>query len=175
MGRPFINPAILGPLEELITEGEQQWWKYQKKPGLIRDPVRFTQWSTSCLNLLDKLSVTSNRFVVELETWAKRGAGKEINIGASLGVLKAALEEYKLGLAIDYHLSVSAVVFGDLLSQAEYLNNKGYFRASAVIAGAALEEGLKARARASGIEITPKDTLIPVVHKLKAAHVINDF
>ncbi len=104
MGKPFINPAILGRLEELIKEGEQQWWEYQKKPGLIRDPVRFTQWSTSCLNLLDKLSVTSNRFVVEFETWAKRGAGKEINIGASLGVLKAALEEYKLGLAIDYHL-----------------------------------------------------------------------
>ncbi len=76
------------------------------------------------MNLLDKLSVTSNRFVIEFETWAKRSAGKEINIGASLGVLKAALEEYKLGLAIDYHLSVSAVVFGDLLSQAEYLNNK---------------------------------------------------
>jgi hypothetical protein len=116
MGRPFINPAIHGRLEELIKEGEQQWWEYQKKPGLIRDPVRFTQWSTSCLNLLDKLSVTSNRFVVEFAAWAKRGAGKEINIGASLGVLKSALEEYKLGLAIDYHLSVSAVVFGDLLS-----------------------------------------------------------
>jgi hypothetical protein len=38
-----------------------------------------------------------------------------------------------------------------------------------------LEEGLKARARASGIEIIPKDTLIPVVHKLKAANVINEF
>jgi hypothetical protein len=55
------------------------------------------------------------------------------------------------------------------------LNNKGYYRAVVVIAGAALEEGLKAIARASGIEITPKDTFTPVVHKLIAADVINEF
>jgi hypothetical protein len=41
-------------------------------------------------------------------------------------------------------------------------------RAAAVLLGAALEEGLKARARAVPIEIGPKDTLSPVIVKLKS-------
>lgn len=175
MAEPFINRAVLARFEELIIEGEKQWLDFQKEPGVIKDPMRYTQWATSCLNLLDKLSVTSNRFVNEFELWAKRGAGYEVNIGASLGVLKAACEEYKRGFAIDYHLSVSSVVFSDLLSQAQYLREKGYPRAAAVIAGAALEEGIKAMARALGIEIGPKDTLTPVTHKLKSAGSINEF
>jgi len=175
MENPFINASILARLDELIHEGEQQWWDFQKDPKLIKDPVRFTQWTTSCLNLLDKLSITTNRFVTEFEEWAKRGSGKVINLGASVGVLKAAREEYIRGLAIDYHLSVSAAVFSNLISQAEYLIHKGYHIAAAVIAGAALEEGLKARARASGIEVEPRDTLMPVVHKLKANSILNEF
>ncbi len=40
-----------------------------------------------------------------------------------------------------------------------------------------LEEGLKNRARAAGLEIGPKDTLNPVIVKLKApeVHVLTDF
>jgi hypothetical protein len=50
-------------------------------------------------------------------------------------------------------------------------------RAAAVLIGAALEEGLKNRARTAGLEIGPKDTLNPVIAKLKApyVHVLSDF
>ena len=43
--------------------------------------------------------------------------------------------------------------------------------------GAALEEGLKTRARAEGIEVGPKDTLNPIIAKLKVpdVHVLNEF
>jgi hypothetical protein len=176
MDKPPVNTAILDRLDELILEGEQQWLEYERDPGVIKDPMRFTKWTTSCLNLLDKLSVTTNRFVTEFEEWAKRGPGKkDVNLGASIGVIKAAREEYVRGFAIEYHLSVSAAIFGDLLSQAEYLLDKNYLQAAAVIAGAALEEGLKSRARSTGIEIGPKDTLFPVIYKLKDTSVLNDF
>jgi hypothetical protein len=42
-----------------------------------------------------------------------------MNIGLALGVLRSANEEYIRGLAIDYHLSVSAAVFADLLAEFE--------------------------------------------------------
>lgn len=162
------NPDIVKRFGELIGEGEEQWLEFQKTPGLIRDPVRFTKWTTSCLNLLDKLSITTNRFVSEFEDWAKRSHGKSVNLGAALGVMKAAFEEYTRGLAIDYHLAVASAVFGSLLSEAEYLLDKGYHRAAAVLIGASLEEALKVRARAIPIEIGEKETLVPVIHKLKA-------
>lgn len=171
MSASITNPDILRRLGELIHEGEQQWWEFQKKPGVIQDPVRYTQWSTSCLNLLDKLSVSTNRFVQEFEAWAKPSPARDVNLGAALGVLKAAREEYVRGLAIDYHLSVASVVFGDLLNQAEYLLYRGYLRAAAVLAGAALEEALRTRARAVPIEVSAKDTLVPLLHKLKAPHI----
>jgi hypothetical protein len=43
--------------------------------------------------------------------------------------------------------------------------------------GAALEEGLKTRARAEGIEVGPKDTLSPIIAKLKVpdVHVLDEF
>jgi hypothetical protein len=117
---------------------------------------------------LDKLSVSTNRFVVEFEQWAKRSEGRIINLGAALGVLKSARDEYVRGFAIDYHLAVASAVFGDLLHQADYLREKGYLRAAAVLAGAALEEGLRTKARAMAVSLPEKITLVPLLHKLKA-------
>lgn len=172
------NALIQQRLDDLIGEGERQWERYKAGgDGTIKDPSSFAQWVTSVLNLLDKLSVSSNRFVNEFERWATRGDGKEINIGAALGVLKSARVEYSLGLAVEYHLSVSAAVFDGLLDEAEYLANKGYIRAAAVLIGAALEESLKTRAQAIGLEIGPKDTLTPLITRLKSqeAQVLNEF
>jgi hypothetical protein len=129
------------------------------------------------LNLLDKLSISSNRFVREFERWVTPGSSTKMNIGAALGVLKSARVEYSLGLAVEYHLSVSAAVFDGILDEADYLVSKGYLRAAAVLMGAALEEGLKTRARTEGIEVGPRDTLSPIIVKLKApdVNVLNEF
>ena len=166
-----INELFFERFEELIRQGEEQWNKFQKNGnGLIEDPIEFSQWSTSCLNLLDKLSVSTNRFVTQFEEWILRSTSGPINLGAALGVLKSAKEEYALGLAIEYHLSVSATVFNGFLDEAEYLIKKNYLRAAAVLIGAALEEGLKNRAKTEGIEISEKDRLSTVIIKLKSSN-----
>ena len=169
MNKLFINQVLLSRFDELIIDGEVRWQEFQQNERkMIVDIVGYTQWSTSCLNLLDKLSVSTNRFVTQFEVWSVGGPGKQMNIGAALGVLKSARHEYSCGLAIEYHLSVSAAVFSGLLDEANYLFGKGYVPASAVLLGAALEEGLKARARAVPLELSPRDTLSPVIAKLKA-------
>lgn len=168
----YYNESFLSRFDELITEGERLWEEFKKnEDSMIMDIVSFTQWSTSCLNLLDKLSISTNRFVKQFEIWVIGGPGKKMNIGAALGVLKSARHEYVGGMAVEYHLSVSAAVFSGLLDEASYLLKKDYGRAAAVIIGAALEEGLKSRARAIPIEIGPKETLNPVIIKLKAQDV----
>lgn len=178
MAKPFVNELLLARFDELIIEGERRWDAFQEnKNGMIVDIVGFTQWATSCLNLLDKLSVSTNRFVTQFEPWVNGGPGKLMNIGAALGVLKSARNEYSCGLAVEYHLSVSAAIFGGLLDEATYLSQKGYLRAAAVLLGAALEEGLKARARSVPLEIGPKDSLSPLIVKLKAqtVNVLTEF
>jgi hypothetical protein len=166
------NQVILNRLDQLIVEGEQQWAVFKKAAsGKIDDTISWAKWTTSSLNLLDKLSISTNRFVREFEIWVHPDTKHDVNIGAALGVLKSAREEYALGLAVEYHLSVSAAVFEGILDEATYLQEKGYLRAAAVLLGAALEEGLKNRAKAIPIEIDPKDTLVPVIVKLKACGV----
>lgn len=163
------NQQILNRLDQLISEGQQQWATFQaQKSGKVPDSVIWTKWTTSSLNLLDKLSISSNRFVKEFEIWVHPSTKGDVNIGGALGVLLSAREEYNLGLAVEYHLSVSAAVFGGILDEAAYLHGKGYLRASAVLIGAALEEGLKNLAKAIPIEIGPKETLGPLLIKLKA-------
>jgi len=172
------NSLIRQRLDDLIGEGQRQWDEFTAAGGgVVKNPIRLTQWITSCLNLLDKLSISSNRFVMEFERWATPSSNRDLNIGAALGVLQSARVEYSLGLAVEYHLSVSAAVFDGLLDEADYLLSKGFPRPAAVLMGAALEEGLKTRAKAEGIEVGPKDTLNPIILKLKApaVNVLNEF
>ena len=169
----MTNPKITRRFEELLRDGESLRieWAQQKDTSIIKNTFGFTKWTTSCLNLLDHLSTSTNRFVTEFESWAMPGNRGGANILAALGVLWSAYEEYKRGLAIEYHLSVASAVFGGLLSQSEYLLKKKYLRAAAVLMGAALEQALKERAMAEGIEISEKDTITPLLHKLKAPEV----
>lgn len=172
MKTTYINKAIVDRFDELIIEGKRQWEEFKKnEKGMIMDIVSFTQWSTSSLNLLDKLSISSNRFVRQFENWAVGGPGKQINIGASLGILLSAKDEYLKGMAVDYHLSVSSAVFSGILDEAFYLLEKKYLRASAVLIGAALEEALKTYAQVNSIELAPKETLTPLIDKMKKKEV----
>ena len=168
----YLNESFLARFDELIPEGERLWEEFKKnEEGMIMDIVAFTKWTTSCLNLLDKLSISTNRFVKQFEIWITGGPGQKMNIGGALGVLKSARYEYSCGMAVEYHLSVSAAVFSGLLDEASYLLQKDYNRAASVIIGAALEEGLKTLARSLPLEIGNRETLNPLIIKLKAPKV----
>jgi hypothetical protein len=107
----FTSHIILDRFDELIKEGEALLTLMRENKGRINDAASVSKWTTSSLNLLDKLSVSTNRFVQEFERYGHVN-NEYMNIGLALGVLRSANEEYIRGLAIDYHLSVSAAVFG---------------------------------------------------------------
>jgi hypothetical protein len=173
MKKLFSNPAILQRFDELIAEGQKLSENSLKSKRL--DPISYTQWATSCLNLLDKLSISTNRFVQEFEKYNSIQKNS-INVGLPLGVLQSAQDEYVRGLAIDYHLSVSATVFGDLLSESRYLLEKGYIRAAAILARASLEETLRARARTiPNKQISSKIKLFDLLRMLKEDGFITEF
>src|SRR5215475_2426289 len=103
MDSKFINPDILKRFDELIREGNRLYTEFQESKNKRIDNVATTQWVTSCFNLLDKLSVSTNRFATEFDHYV-HASNETILIGAALGVVKSAKEEYSPGLAIDYHL-----------------------------------------------------------------------
>lgn len=122
------NQQILNRLDQLISEGQQQWATFQaQKSGKVPDSVIWTKWTTSSLNLLDKLSISSNRFVKEFEIWVHPSTKGDVNIGGALGVLLSAREEYNLGFAVEYHLSVSAAVFGGHIGRSSVFAWEGIF------------------------------------------------
>jgi hypothetical protein len=66
------NPLILRRLDVLITEGERILKEFEEdEKGRSVNWVPTVGWITSCLNLLDKLSVSTNRFVKEFEAWIR--------------------------------------------------------------------------------------------------------
>ena len=97
MSNSFVNPEIVRRFDELIAEGDKQ--HKEAKNGKVANEIMAAKWVTSSLNLLDKLSVSSNRFVEEFEHWVpNERMPYNVNFAAALGVLMAAREEYIQGL-----------------------------------------------------------------------------
>ena len=76
------------------------------------------------------------------------------SVGKLFGTLKSLREDYANDFLSDFNEMVDAELFSDILEQAESLLSQGYFRASAVVAGVALESHLRKLAEKNSILIT---------------------
>ena len=70
------------------------------------------------------------------------------------GILQSIRHDYANDFLKNFDELVDAELFADILEQAEYLLSQGYFRASAVVAGVALESHLRKLAEKNSIPIT---------------------
>lgn len=73
------------------------------------------------------------------------------------GALQGLREDYVNDFLKSFNEMVDAELFTDILEQAEYLRSQGYVRASAVVAGVALESHLRKLAEKNSIPITKDD------------------
>lgn len=74
-----------------------------------------------------------------------------------IGILYSLREDYVNDFLNSFNEMIDADIFTDILEQAEYLLSKEYFRASAVVAGVALESHLRKLAEKNQIPITSDD------------------
>ena len=72
-------------------------------------------------------------------------------------VLKSLKHDYSNNFLNSFNEMIDADIFTDILEQAEYLLSQSYFRASAVVAGVALESHLRKLAEKNQIPITSDD------------------
>lgn len=73
------------------------------------------------------------------------------------GVLRSLRHDYSNDFLDSFNEMIDADIFTDILEQAEYLLSQSYFRASAVVAGVALESHLRKLAEKNQIPITSDD------------------
>ena len=77
----------------------------------------------------------------------------------SLGILKAAYEDYLAGALFDVRRLIEAELFDDFLDQAEHLSSAGYYQVGAVVPGCVLEDGLRKLCTQNQIAIPAKPKL----------------
>lgn len=73
------------------------------------------------------------------------------------GILDSLKDDYANDFLNSFNEMIDADIFTDILEQAEYLLSQSYFRASAVVAGVALESHLRKLAEKNQIPITSDD------------------
>lgn len=76
-----------------------------------------------------------------------------ISVTRLLGALEGLREDYADGFLRGFNELIDADLFEDILEQADYLRTQGYVRASAVVAGVALESHLRKLAEKNSIPI----------------------
>ena len=143
------NESIDYLVEKLIHDGEELCknpWKDKKFEhiGVVTqfvDLEGFKKWISSFHLLLSLLGHLGKPWQ-DIYEESKKGNRVE-NALSILGSLKSIKENLDAGLLIRFEDIIYAEAFSDLVEQAEYLYEQGYFLASGVILRAILEERLK--------------------------------
>lgn len=143
------NEKIVYLLEKLIRDGEDlcnnPWEnKQHENIGLVTryvDLEGFNKWISSFHLFLSLLGHLARPWQDIYEN-SKEGNRIE-NALSVLGSLKSIKENLDDGLLISFEDIIFAEAFSDLIDQAEYLYEQGYFLACGVILRAVLEERLK--------------------------------
>ena len=135
------------------------------------------QWQMSCLQLFSQVFGKECFYISEFKHHT-RFIALEDNykyLVNSLGILKAAKDDYENIYIFNARTLIEAEVFDDFLEQSEHLLNQGYFIASAVIAGSVLEDTLRKLCVKNGIALTTKPKLDTMNAELAKANVYNLF
>lgn len=130
----------------------------RSKDGII-SPDPYYEVRTSALNLLARTAGESSIYYRELLNMGSA------NPGIMIGILSAAMTDFREGFMADTKLLVSAEIFADFLTQAEVLLDNDYKDAAAVLIRAVLEDGLRRVCLSKNISVKDRDG----VHQLAKA------
>lgn len=144
--------------EEIV----QKFGRLLERLNSAPDPMQSTEGAvayfevkTSALNLIARIAGDSSVYYREL--FAFGGDRTIVNRSIMMGILKAAMIDFREGFMADAKLLISAEVFADFLIQAEMLLENGYKDAAAVVIRAVLEDGLRRVCVAKGIAVKDRD------------------
>lgn len=165
-----VDQKILARLNELIEMGQkvlssrrqgQSGGPWHISYDIIEDKQLAKQWGISCLNLIERVFTRGSVHFEKFNEVFPDVDGVTTFL-AAFGMLKAAKEDYEKGYLFETRVMIRAEVFDDLLEQAKYLFDGGYYQPAAVIAGAVLEDGMRELCQRRSIALPPKATIDPM-------------
>lgn len=162
-----FDEKILNRFDELLRDAEAILRTSKDPPRnsigfpVTVDSLLLAKWQASTMNLLRSVF---GRESVHFQAFEKESKARNSLTQArrSLGILQAAREDFEKGYLFNTRLLIEAEVFDDFLEQAAELYGKGYFQASAVIAGCVLEDALRRLCIANEVEVKDKATIDPL-------------
>ncbi len=156
-----LEQKILARLDQLIETGEEIL-QSEMQPGTVDSEIHSiqtfdlgpadaptwvgaitlaTQWGANCVTLIGRVFGTDSQY---FDWFSHKGRSIDyVDVATSVAMLKAAKDDYTLGMLFDARAVIQAEVFDDFLEQAEHLLQQGYYQPAAVVAGAVLEDGLR--------------------------------
>lgn len=154
---------INGRFQELLTSGSQILaTRRPPPPNVVGDSrVDFEhsqEWRTSAAQFLGSLFGRDSEYYERFHSDFKH-AGYFSDMAAGLAVIKAAWNDYSKGYLTELRTLIRAEVFDDLLEQAQYLFEQGYYQPAAVLAGGVLEESLRRLCERNGVVLPSKPKL----------------
>lgn len=118
------------------------------------DSRQFAEWSTRCVNVLNHILPGDHPTRGIMQEFAGSPDRTRTEVECLVGRLRALKKDFAEGLLDDLPNQVRAEVSADYLVQAEVLLAEGYYVASAVLAGAVLEDALRKLCDGKGILVT---------------------
>lgn len=155
-------------MEILIEEYEAalKQSKHSDASDVISD-VRVSQMQTRCLVAIERAVGHNSVYYEQAKTILDSSSHSWGYLAGLIGVVGALLHNIRAGYLKALEELVHGEVFGDFLEMAQYLLDKGYKDAAAVIAGSTLEAHLKQLCKKADISVD-------VGSKPKRADMINN-
>lgn len=172
-----LDERIQKRLASLIDKGEHVL-KTKKPPprGVISfstvDTRRYAEWRSQALAMLTQVFGSAHTYTASFEAEVERHPRPDYT-ETGLGILRAALDDVEHGDLETLQEMASAEVFSDFLDQADHLLENGYSAPAASLAGAVLENGLRALAKRKGVPVKARDNLQSLNNKIAEKGVYN--
>jgi hypothetical protein len=160
-----IDEVILQRFKELHNEARTMT---SRRIGNLSQVERgyWGKWSTSALNLLEKVFGRDSVPFQNLKRLDDMREGRGLigdKFEEARGIFEGALREYEAGFFASLSVTISGELFGDFVKLAKRCLDEGYKDPAAVMASAALEDVLKRCATLQGLE-----SMQEVVNALKS-------
>jgi len=164
-----IEEGILQRFRDLQIEAHKMPTKSISNLFLV-ERLHWGKWSTSALNLLEKVFGEDSVPFQKLKKLDDMREGRGLVIDKfeeARGIFDGAFREYETGFFTSLSAAISGELFGDFVKLAKRCLDEGFKDPAAVMASAALEDVLKRYATLQGLDVKDK-SMQEVVNALKS-------
>lgn len=168
--------AIINKLVTLRNQAQElQRTADRQGGGVGPDEIAvYFEIRTSALNLLAVVAGPQSIYYRMLQDDLPKTTPRlSFTPGVTIGILNAAISDFREGFMADARLLISAEVLSGMLEQAKELLENQYKDAAAVLIRAVLEDGLRRLSIAKGIDVEPRAGIRKLADRLVKENAIS--